>query len=71
MPDNPQEFYTVKELAGLLEVTQQTIFRLMQRGALSYYKIGRATRFRRQDVEAYLRTCRVTRRRVDLNGEAC
>lgn len=54
------EFYTIKELAALLAVTEQTIYRLMKRGVLPYYKIGRSTRFRRAEVENFLSQCRVT-----------
>lgn len=54
-----KEFYTIKELAALLAVTDQTVFRLMKRGEIPYYKIGRSTRFRRDDVEAFLQRCRV------------
>jgi len=54
-----KEFYTIKELAELLAVTDQTIFRLMKRGAIPYYKIGHSTRFRHDDVEGFLQRCRV------------
>lgn len=50
--------YTIKELAELLAVTEITIFRLMRRGDLPYYKIGRATRFDPIDIDAYLARCR-------------
>lgn len=50
--------YTIKELAELLAVTEITIFRLMRRGDLPYYKIGRATRFDPADIDAFLARCR-------------
>ncbi|HEY3416125.1 MAG TPA: helix-turn-helix domain-containing protein [Armatimonadota bacterium] len=58
MAEQAKEFYTIKELAALLAVTEQTVYRLMRRGELPYYKFGRATRFRRSDVEAYIARCR-------------
>jgi excisionase family DNA binding protein len=57
-----KEFYTVRELAELLDVNQQTIYRLVRRGELPCHAIGRAKRFRKTDVEAFLARCRT------LNG---
>jgi len=51
-------FYTVKELAALLQVTEKTIYRMVRRGELPCHNIGRAKRFRRRDVEAFLERCR-------------
>ena len=58
-----KEFCTVKELAALLAVNEMTVRRLMQRGELPYYSIGRAKRFRRDDVEAYLARVRTVQSR--------
>ncbi len=57
-----QEFYTVKELAELLKVTEMTVRRMMRRGDIPYHNIGRAKRFRREDIEAFLK-------RVRINGK--
>lgn len=54
------EFYTVRQLADLLQVTDITIYRMVRRGALPGHSIGRALRFRRADVEDFLRRCRTT-----------
>lgn len=53
-----KEFYTVKELAALLEINPRTITRLEQRGELKAHHIGRVKRFRREDIEAYLKKSR-------------
>jgi len=55
---NP-EFYTVAQLARLLQLTEMTIYRMVHRGELPCYSIGRVKRFRHGDVEAFLRRCRV------------
>lgn len=55
---NP-EFYTVAQLARLLQLTEMTIYRMVHRGDLPCYSIGRVKRFRQNDVEAFLKRCRV------------
>lgn len=52
------EFWTADELATRLRVTKATIYRMARRGELPYYSIGRAMRFRSQDVDEFLRRCR-------------
>lgn len=53
-----KEFYTTRELARLLQVAEMTIYRMVRRGELPCHNIGRAKRFRRSDVEAFLKRCR-------------
>ena len=53
-----KEFYTVEELAERLQLTRMTIYRLVKRGELPCYVIGRSKRFRHEDVEDFLRRCR-------------
>ena len=52
------EFMTVEELVKLLRVNRMTIYRILQRGDLPYYQIGKLKRFRRSDVEAFLARAR-------------
>lgn len=40
--DGPQEFYTVKEAAQLLRVTDETIYRRVKSGALESVRVGRS-----------------------------
>ena len=60
-----KEFYTPAELAALLAVSRKTVDRMVRRGALPCHRFGRARRFRRRDIEAFLARCRT------LRGEAC
>ena len=53
-----KEFYTVEELAERLQLTRMTIYRLVKRGEIPYYQIGRSKRFRAGDVEEFLERCR-------------
>ena len=53
------EFYTVAQLARLLQLTNMTIYRMVHRDDMPCYSIGRVKRFRQNDVEEFLRRCRV------------
>lgn len=52
----PQEWYTPAEAAEYLRVKRQTIYRYMDQGLLTYYKLktGRGRRIRRADLDALL-----------------
>jgi excisionase family DNA binding protein len=58
-PVEVREFYTVNQLAELLQLTEMTIYRMINRGELPCYAIGRVKRFRHRDVEEFLDSCRV------------
>ena len=49
-----REFLTAKEVAQWLGVVERTVYRLIENKAFPHYKIGRSTKFRRSDIEAYL-----------------
>ncbi|HOX39826.1 MAG TPA: helix-turn-helix domain-containing protein [Candidatus Brocadiia bacterium] len=52
--DEEKRWYSVREAATYLAVSQPTIFRWMKEGALSFYKIGGATRFTRESMDALI-----------------
>jgi len=47
-----KRWYTVREAATYLDVSQPTIFRWMKEGSLSYFKVGGSTRFTREGLDA-------------------
>ena len=49
-----KQWYTIQEAAGYLGVSQPTIFRWMKEGILSFFKIGGATRFTEEGLEAVI-----------------
>lgn len=53
-PENPEKWYTIKEAADYLGISQPTIFRWMKEGLLSFYKIGGATRFSKEGLDAVI-----------------
>lgn len=46
-----EPWMTVKQAAQYLGVSEPTIFRWMREGTLSFFKIGGATRFRRENLD--------------------
>src|SRR5689334_18797737 len=46
------EWFSVRDAAEYLGVSQPTIFRWMKDGLLSFYKVGGATRFSREGLDA-------------------
>jgi excisionase family DNA binding protein len=45
---------TVKDLAGYLNVTEKTVYRLAQRGELPGFKVAGTWRFWRKDIDAWV-----------------
>ena len=50
-PSEGSEWLTVKEAADYLKVSEQTIFRWMRSGKVSFFKFGASTRFRRSSLD--------------------
>lgn len=50
-----ESWLTIKEAADYLGVSEPTIFRWMRDGALSFFKVGGATRFRRENLDMVAR----------------
>jgi excisionase family DNA binding protein len=49
-PTPVQEYLTVADVAALLKLSEKTVYRLAQRGALPGFKAGGSWRFRRRDI---------------------
>jgi len=49
---SPKNWFTVREAADYLGVSQPTIFRWMKDGLISFYKIGGSTRFSKEGLDA-------------------
>ncbi len=56
-PLKAKEFLSVKELASVLSVNPITVYRMVSRGEITCYQIGRCKRFRKSDIEDYLKSC--------------
>lgn len=47
-------YVTVAEVAALLRVSNMTVYRLVQAGAIPALRVGRSYRIREDDVDRYL-----------------
>ena len=50
----PETVLTVKEVAEYLRVTPKTVYSLAKQGSLKAFRVGRAVRFRRGDVNQFI-----------------
>jgi len=49
------EFLTMKEVQELLKVSRTAIYSWLNKGKLKGYKVGGAVRFKREDIEAFIK----------------
>ena len=56
MPDGQfgEPLLTVGEVAGIMRVSNMTVYRLIKAGQLSAIRVGKNYRIRRSDVDRYL-----------------
>ena len=52
-------FLTPDDLAVLLSISKATIYRLIDKRQLPFYKVGGSIRFFKDDIEEYLNQARV------------
>lgn len=57
--DGVLDLLTVKELSKILRVSETSIYRLVERRSIPFHRLPRGLRFKKQDVDEYLRKCRV------------
>lgn len=53
------ELITLPELAEILRISKNTAYRMVEKRELAFYKVRGTLRFRKSDVEAYLKQARV------------
>ena len=53
-----QEFFTMKQVAEILDVSESTISRQVQNGEIPTHRVGRSIRISRHDLDAYLKRIR-------------
>lgn len=54
-----QPLLTAAEVAEVLQVKVETVYRVTRRGGLAVCRIGRSNRYRPEDLEAFVKSCRM------------
>ena len=54
-----KSFLTPDDMATLFSISRKTVYRLVDRRLVPFYKIGGVLRFRKEDIEEYLNTTRI------------
>ena len=52
-----EPLFTIRDLAGYLQVSTTTVYRLIKDGALTGTRIGQSLRFTRKNIEDLLELC--------------
>ena len=58
MNEIQQEYFSPREAAKYLHVAERTLFGWRKKG-LPYYRQGRVVRFKRDEIDAWMRTHRI------------
>lgn len=49
-----KDFYTIKQITGILQLSRLTIYRYIDDGKLKTYKFGKEHRIKKEDFESFL-----------------
>jgi len=60
-----EDLYELSQVAQILRCSRKTIYRLISSGRLGAVRWGRSYRFRRQDVQEFVRSSLITHRRTE------
>ena len=58
LPSLPASLLSVRDVAAVLGVSKATIYKLCDRGDLVHMRVSNTIRFRREEVERFLASCR-------------
>lgn len=59
------DFLRIRDVSDKLDVSDRSVWRLVEDGQLPVHKFGSSTRIRRKDLDAYIDRCRYQRNKVD------
>ncbi len=63
-----EDLYEMNQVAQILRCSRKTIYRLISSGRLGAVRWGRSYRFRRQDVQEFVRGSLISRRRAESSA---
>lgn len=61
----PPAFYTLEQVAQMLQVSERTVMREIKAGKIRAFKAGRALRFKPEAVEEYITNQEVKPEEID------
>ncbi len=50
-----EKFYTIKEIAQMLQVTPAAIYKWMRQGRLKYVQVGDVRRIKESDLQSFMK----------------
>lgn|GEM_PF-1163974 len=53
------QFLTPNELAEMMKISKTTVYRMIDKRQLPFYKMGGSLRFRMDEIMAYIEECRI------------
>ena len=56
-----ERLLTIEDLAGYLNISRRTVYRLLNEGTLPGFRVGSHMRFKRDEIELWLENRRVRR----------
>jgi len=54
----PDRYLDVKELTSVLGISKSSVYRMIERREIAFYRIRSGLRFLKQDIDEYLQSCR-------------
>ncbi len=68
--DMPEQFYTIEQVAEMLQVTRQSIYNFMADGRLESYKFGRARRIAAESLQRFIQASKQRPDHIDRADSA-
>lgn len=59
IPQTTPYFFSPSQVAALLAISKATLYRLVEKRTLPFYKIGGSLRFKHSDIVEYVERCRI------------
>jgi excisionase family DNA binding protein len=52
--DERKTWYSVKEISGYLGISKETLYRMVKRKQIPFYKVGKLCKFDRSEINAWV-----------------
>jgi nitrogen PTS system EIIA component len=61
LSENEERLLTIEEVAGFLHMNPMTVYAWVREGKIPAFKIGKVWRFRKTDIESWLKSQKYTK----------